>query len=205
MKRLSIGLVAWVLVVASLSSCKTIGVKDVYTSIDANGERRRSTFYTDSKSIYCVVELANGRKDATVEVQFHELQRYDYSKKAFVSADNITILAGEAVAETGSDARMVFELGRAVVYDDKGQQVATGAPYYPGQYSCEVYIEGALEQRVTFNVLFPESGCPITPAVPARLCIGFYPEGQRCPGVPTADGQGQECTCTKQGWECAIK
>jgi hypothetical protein len=200
-----VGLAGWALIGATLLSCKTIGLKEVFTSIDADGKRRRTTFYTDSQAIYCVIDMSSGRVDATIEAQFHQLQRYDYVKKAFVNAENATIVVGQDKVEQG-ETRMAFTMARPKIIDiTTGKDVAQDGPYEPGQYTCEVLIEGKLEQRVTFNVLFPENGCPVTLAVSKRQCIGFYPEGVKCPGLPVIGGGNTECTCTVGGWECVEK
>ena len=44
---------------------KTAGVSDVYMSIDDDGARRRSLFYTDSASITCVFKVSAGRANAS--------------------------------------------------------------------------------------------------------------------------------------------
>src|SRR5688572_11322159 len=84
--RLLATLFAGLFVLPVVASCTaTANITEVYTSIDATGERRRNVFFTDSKEIHCLAEYGSGRTDVTFEGIIRQLQEYDFERSTFAN------------------------------------------------------------------------------------------------------------------------
>src|SRR3954453_5211053 len=66
-RSLSVVAIGCALVV--LCDCRTAGLQRAYMSLDESGDRRRTTFDTQTNAIYCIGELASGRADVTVSAR----------------------------------------------------------------------------------------------------------------------------------------
>src|SRR4051794_15326678 len=91
LRRLGVAFGAALFVVGALPSCTaTANVSDVWLSLDEDGARHRSVFYTDTKAIYCIAEVVAGRDNATLELQLRRLQSWDFTKNAFVEVNIVS-------------------------------------------------------------------------------------------------------------------
>jgi hypothetical protein len=181
----SFSIPAALLLLGALTGCDTAGLKRSYLALDSQGDRRRTAFFTDSESIFCIAELASGVTDVTVEGVFEQ--------HTFFSPDSgepipLQRFVGMAELAPGAGEHLVtaFELTRAVPQD----------PYTAGEYSCSLYINGDRESVLRFEIRYPD--CPATPVEAGIRCAGFVLNGSSCPGT-----LGQSCVCGAEGlWEC---
>lgn len=181
-----------------VASCQTAGIKRVYTSTDGAGNYRRTTFYTDSQSIFCVAELASGRDDLTVRTTIRLKRRYDPFTRSLSEKGAEEIGVEEIAPGKGENLRSVVSVTKKGA---DGAETKDAAPFIVGEYECAVSIEGDAPEIVHFEVRFPEDGCPSFPARDGHVCSGYYPPGAVCPGTSTR-GTAAECTCTDGAWSC---
>jgi hypothetical protein len=180
-----------------LSSCTTTArIDDVYLALDANGDRKRSVFYTDTKEIHCVVEMGIGRPGTTVESIVRQLQAYDFKGDRFLDTDRVTANA-ETAPQPGSGLQ---KLNITLKPSGPDGQDADGAPFAPGRFQCEAYLDGQLEKSAIFNIDFPP--CPQAAIRAASTCYGFYKKGLQCPKYGVTSHDPLTCTCKIAGWEC---
>jgi hypothetical protein len=179
----------------SLSSCtSTARITDVYTALDGQGDRQRSQFFTDSKEIHCVTELAVSRTGVTLEVKVHQLLTYDFTTDKYVSTDRIT-----ADVETSPAAGQGIQKADVSLKPQAADgSDLTDGPFQPGHFQCDAYLDGDLEKSAIFNVDFPGSTI-----APGTVCRGVYTQNKQCPryGLTTTDPKQCRCNPTK-GWEC---
>jgi hypothetical protein len=182
------------LVLASaLIGCNTAGFKRVFMSLDEQGSRKRTTFYTDTSTIYCVGELVSGRADVTVQSTIRAKTLYDPVSNAMLPAPGIGWL-GEAAPGKTEGTFVSFELVKS---GTGAGHASEKGPYSVGNYSCELAIDGQFEDAVEFAIAFPS--CPMLPPVPGQLCAGWVRERSRCEGAGA-----RSCTCdgTSGAWQC---
>lgn len=189
---------ALLLLCATLASCtSTARVSDVYMALDGNGDRKRSVFFTDSKEIHCVVEAGIGRKGVTIEAIVRELQSYDFVADKFFPSDRVA--ANVEAAPTPGDGIQKTDVVLKPHAPDGSD--ASGAPFPPGHFQCEAYLDGSLEQTAVFNIDFPE--CPTAAIRPATTCYGFYKKNTQCPRYGATSRDPAQCRCSStKGWEC---
>jgi hypothetical protein len=60
------------------SACSTAGVSFIYMAIDSAGKQPRKTFYTDTTSIYAIVDFSAARPDATLDLVVHQTGVYSW-------------------------------------------------------------------------------------------------------------------------------
>ena len=181
-----------------VASCTTTArVSDVYMALDGSGDRKRTVFFTDSKEIHCIVEAGIGRRGVTLETIVRELQSYDFVADRFFPSDRVS--ANIESAPTPADGIQKTDLSLNPHAPDGSD--AAGAPFSPGHFQCEAYLDGVLAQTAVFNVDFPP--CPASAIRPATTCFGFYKQNAQCPryGVTSRDPAQCRCSSTK-GWEC---
>lgn len=167
-------------------ACNTVGVKDAYMALDAEGNRKRDVFYTDTEAIYCVLEMASGVSDVTVVTKLRLLRLYDEFGGDPIEYDTI-VGAEESAPGVGENLRVSYLL-----------EPPTGLGFYPaGEYVCELYIDGTREAKLKFEVRFPE--CPFAPIEADAPCAGIVLRGARCPSPA-----GERCRCEKDTglWAC---
>jgi hypothetical protein len=178
---------------STLASCRTAGLKRVFMSLDQQGNRKRSTFFTDTASIFCVGELVSGRADVTVESKIKAKTLYDPSSDTMVPAPGIAWLGESAPGKT-EGAFVSFELAK--VSDGAGG--SSQRSLYPvGTFTCEIAIDGEREDSVDFDIAFPP--CPVLPPIAGQLCHGWVRAGSRCQGAGAIP-----CTCdgASGAWQC---
>jgi hypothetical protein len=177
--------VALLLLVCALGGCDTAGFRDAYMSLDADGNRERQRFFTDTEAIYCIGKLASGVDDLTVTASIRAQQLYSPHDGSASKVD-FQVGAKDIAPGAGEDITVAFELERE--NDD--------APYGAGKFVCELAIDGEVRERLPFEVAFPR--CPEAPISVGTACAGFVLEGARCPNP-----LGHPCTCGgEQGWQC---
>lgn len=199
LRRTLAALAATALLAPVLASCTaTIGIKDVYMSLDQSGARKRTTFFTDTESIVCIIEYSAGREGATIEALIRQNARFDFANNNLVPADRIT---GSLDTPGAKGANQVLALALSkkdpVTGEDKGD-----LPFAPGRYTCEVRVDGKLEDSATFNVEFPP--CPTSTIRTGTLCLGFYKNDTECPAFGASSKEPGTCKCNGPGgtWQC---
>ncbi len=193
--------VAGSILLGVLSSCTaTARIIDVYTALDARGDRKRQVFYTDTTELHCVIEAGISRPGATIEVQFHQLQAYDPGNGKFFDTDRF--YANTEFAATAGDQKQFYS-ARLVNVGPDGK-VDEQLPLDPGRYQCEVRLEGKLEQIAIFNILFAD--CPPSEIIPFSPCYGFFEAKRECPRYGAQSTDRAKCVCqgpTEGGkWDC---
>ncbi len=178
--------------VVVLASCRTAGLKRVFTSLDQEGNRRRSTFYTDTAAIFCVGELVSGRADVTVDSIITAKRLYDPSADALIPATGVA-WRGESAPGKTNGALIAFQLGKA----EQAGANAESVPYPVGTFRCDLAIDGEREDGVDFEIVFPS--CPTLPPTPGQICRGWVRAGARCEGAGA-----RPCVCDEASgaWQC---
>lgn len=199
-------------------------IRRVYTALDGNGDRPRTTFFTDTEAIYCNAEYVGDRRDLTVNA-IMRITRSEAcpamltanpsdSKCAGswggpLSASNWVLAIGEVAPGTGVQT-LSFALTKVPVAPADGGQApnAEQIPFPVGHYKCEIYVNGVAQDHADFDVDFPKkvgatdqfnSACPVAPVQPDGLCYDFVKPGTQCP----ESNQGVICTCNPAGvWSC---
>jgi hypothetical protein len=185
--RLSSRTLSLALAALALVSCNTAAVKKSYMSLDSEGNRRRTVFYTDTDTIYCVGELALGRKDVSVEASFRSTALAT-PKGDLVPIDAVLAVQDVSPGSTGSDVVVSFQLLKLAN--------PTG-PWPAGKFACDLAIDGEFEASAPFEIQYPP--CPFQPPVTGDTCAGFFLPKSTCPGAVSP----QTCTCTDHGvWQC---
>jgi hypothetical protein len=186
---------------AAPSCTATANVGDVWMSLDEDGARRRSVFFTDSKTIVCIAEVSAGRDNATLEMQFHRVQAYDFVKEGFSNVDVITDYMEVRPAITqGKPQRVALRVVRTSTDENGKVKEDEDAAFLPGRMLCEVRLDGELKKSVTFNIDFPS--CPGELIRNNDTCFGFFRLGQECPESGALGAPEPTCRCTEDGWEC---
>jgi hypothetical protein len=155
-------------------------VADVYMSLDSDGTRHRTEFFTDTQSIYCIADVVAAPKGTTVEGQLRQVQG--------AGPTPALLGLGEDVV---SGARTVdsFQLTRPLNM--------ANAPWPVGHFECDILIDGVQAAVASFEITMPQ--CPLYPAQDGLSCAGFYPVGTNCMAVV----QTQTCVCDASGiWKC---
>jgi hypothetical protein len=184
-----------------LPSCsRTANVNEVWMSPDGDGTRRRNEFFTDTKEIHCIAKAGIGRDNVTIEGFIRAQQLYDFAANRYVNVDAVVAYA-EFHPQPVEGQAAIFDLVMTP-RDPRKPPAANSqdAPYFPGRYTCEMLLDGALEGSAVFNVGFPP--CPPATIVPGDLCVGFYRENDQCPAYGASAQPDPKCTCTQAGWKC---
>jgi len=185
------------LLMVTLVSCtSTANIIDVYTALDAQGNRRRQVFFTDTKEIHCVVEAGISRPGVTIETLFRQLQAYDFESGKFFETDRV--YAQAEFAPGRSDGRSFIATQLQLLGPD-GQQ-SDAIPFVPGRFQCEVYLDGKLDGIAIFNIDFPD--CPVAEILGGKPCFGFFQDGRECPRYGLTSRDPAQCTCNPRGWQC---
>ncbi|HEY3594720.1 MAG TPA: hypothetical protein VGL13_12630 [Polyangiaceae bacterium] len=180
------------LIVGALTSCRTAGFKRVFMALDQKGDRQRTTFYTDTTAIYCAGELVSGRADVTVGSTIRAKTLYDPLSDSFVPAPKDVTWIGESAPGKTDDTMVSFQLLKS----PSGVGNEDNLPYPAGTFTCELSIDGELEDTVEFSIDFP--ACPILPPTGGEPCAGWVRPGSACDGAA-----GLTCSCDPSGaWVC---
>jgi hypothetical protein len=75
------------------------------------------------------------------------------------------------------------------------------APFTPGSYACEVFLDGGKQREAAFNIAY--APCPTVMIQPGTPCAGFYTLGTVCPASGLTGASQPTCSCGQKGWECS--
>jgi len=161
-------------------------------ALDESGDRRRTTFDTQTKAIFCIGELASGRADVTISAKIRAPVLFDRVSGQMVAAD-LTMAVGEAAPGKGEHTIVSFK------FDPPADPMMTmmAQAYIPGSYVCELSIDGHLEEQVPFSIGF--ASCPALPPTTGAPCAGWVRPGASCSGISPRIA----CACNADGlWSC---
>ena len=194
------------LLIAGSGGCYgTAQVRQVFMALDANGDRVRDTFYTDSTAIICNVLYAGSDPDTTMVANFVQTSG---EPNLFDGSNNVgpasRVWASIEIAPSEGDSIQSFQL-------DPPTPVSGGArfPYPVGSWKCIITVNGQNAGESDFKVVYPTPDCPES---------GVASQGQNCTAYqanascPNSDNTAASCTCvnappgnTDQGlrvWSC---
>ncbi len=179
-------------VLASVLGCQTAGVANAYMALDGTGDRRRTTFFTDSQAIWCDVQYSSGRTDVTIDVRIRSTRQWSEALQELVPVDEV-IANGEIQGQQGSELTSGFQW---VQLGPDGTPAPSGTlPYPVGDFVCDVTLDGQDAATLPFTIAFPT--CPVPPVEDGVPCAGWVAQGSRC-----ADAFGDPCVCGPTGWAC---
>ena len=176
------------LTLLATTACDTVGIKRSYMALDANGHRKRQTFHTDTEAIFCVVEMASGIDDVSVTAKVRARTLFEPSRGRRVDLPREAVIGAEEQAPgRGMDLNLSFQLLKP-----EGEEL-----YPAGEFVCELYIDGQLEEALAFEIRYPD--CPFEPIKMMSECAGAVLFGSECPGP-----LGMPCVCSEETnlWEC---
>jgi hypothetical protein len=178
-------------VVCALVSCDTAGLQRAYMALDGSGARKRSTFYTDTETIWCDAEYSTGRADLTIDVRIRSTQLWSDATQR-IEPVAATVANAEIASQKGTDNTAAFQW---VVLLPDGSMPQSTLPYPVGDFVCDVLLDGQLAASVPFTVEFP--ACPVPPVIAGVSCAGWVKEGSSC-----LDAVGHMCACRGGSWTC---
>ena len=118
---------------------------------------------------------------------------YDPVSDSLIPAEGIGWIGESAPGKT-PDTIVSFKLRKS--NSDMGTVNEDQLPYPVGTYTCDLSIDGELEDSVSFAILFP--ACPVLPPTAGEPCAGWVRPGSECAG-----SFGDACTCDSSGaWVC---
>ncbi len=170
------------------TACGSGPTVDAFMALDT-GERKRTTFFTDTENINCIAQMKGSRDGLTVFATVRQTQAGDGKGEA------ITFQIGELPASKDTKS-LVFSLAHA---GNPNLVTAENADPWPqGAFVCEVSVDGVVKATAPFVIQMPK--CPVYPAAGGYRCAGFYPPSTVC---PSADAT-VNCTCSPDTglWVC---
>jgi hypothetical protein len=190
-RRLVFAFVSVVSLVPLTSACsQTANVDDLFMSLDADGSRRRTDFFTDTVSINCIAQMASSRADVTLEVLIRQTARFDFDQQQSLSANRVLAASELAPGVTNGATLEAVPLEKV---DAQGKP-SDALPYPAGSYTCEAYLDGQKQKTVNFDVQFPP--CPDATILSGQPCKGFYRIDDKCPEFGASSTENVHCTCT---------
>lgn len=184
-----------------LACSTTVGVRDVYVSLDQDGARRRTEFFTDSNAIFCVVELSSARSGVTLEVLIRQLSLIDVTSGDEGNVSRVLAASDQPVAK-GTAQRVAIPLAPPELENKDTADATASPPFSPGDYQCEVSVDGAAQAPVAFRISLAQ--CPASEIKEGTLCLGYYKAGTKCRRYGDSSKESVSCTCeggTKK-WQC---
>ncbi|MCL2725963.1 MAG: hypothetical protein FWD69_16180 [Polyangiaceae bacterium] len=211
LRRASAVITALAVVVPAFAGCtQTANVSDLVMALDGNGDRKRVTFYTDTKEIHCVATLGIGREGVTIEGLVRQTQRADLTPvNVVVAYAEGTMSPAEGTQKFDISLTPVDASGADAGADSGDSSGASNnVPYPVGYFQCEVYLDGELKRTALFNIEYPP--CPVTFIASGTVCAGYYEINKKCPiagnGLSAVDpaicNTAVCCTCETSGWSC---
>jgi hypothetical protein len=167
--------------------CNSAGFKRAYMALDGSGNRKRDVFLTENEQIYCVAEMASGTADVSVVARVRVWAVYDPLTGERQERGGEIVGAEEQAPGVGADISAAFLIEKP-----------DGARFYPaGVFSCDLYLDGELEQSLDFEIRYPD--CPFAPIDAGSTCAGLVLLGNECPSPA-----GGTCTCAVDTgfWSC---
>jgi hypothetical protein len=177
-----------------VEACADTEVHSVYAALDASGDRRRSSFFTDTSTIYCDADYAAQRLDIT----FNAVIRQVFDPKGGTVPLN----------EPGANADIVTAIGEldpgishgvlSLQWSRPMDTSGSGAtlPFPAGWYRCEYFVDGidpktglrsgqkVLQGQTSFRVDY--IFCPVAGVTAGTLCRNYVQPGTV--GGPTNTG-----------------
>lgn len=170
-RKLATGAVIAAILAPLVGACSDLEVHSVFMSLDQSGARRRTVFFTDTASIFCVAEYAASRMDITFNAAIRQVKDANGAGVDIVSA------IGE-LAPGVSRGLISLEWSRPM--DPMGGGTL---PFPKGSYVCEYYVDGIdpatglrsakklIQGTAAFTVDYIT--CPVAGAAPGTLCRGY--------------------------------
>ena len=190
------------LLASALPACTaTANVSDVWMSLDEDGSRRRSVFFTDTQAITCVAQVGVGRKDVTLEMLIRQVRAAPFATDQFEEV-NVVVVARDFHPDVTKETPALVSLTMVPTsLDEEGRlKEDQEAPFNPGSYICEVMLDGEKQQQVAFNIDYPP--CPTAFIQHGTPCAGFYTLDEVCPASGASGEPEPTCTCEEKGWNC---
>jgi hypothetical protein len=185
---------------ASAPACSnTAGVSEVYTSLDRDGARRPTTFFTDSTEIHCIARAMFGRDDVTIRGVIHRVEQFNFQTGDFEGVDAYSAGIDFHPDKTNGDKEPTiidFSFERV----DASGTPSDKVPYLAGTYICEIEIDGDVVKTAGFRIDFPE--CPQSQLTTGSTCLGYFKADTECPKHGLKSRDDKFCTCKAAGWEC---
>jgi hypothetical protein len=158
-------------------------VADVYMSIDSDGSRHRTEFFTDTESIYCIAKIVAAPMGTTVDA------RLLLTESTTAPTPQLLALGEDVVGASDTKATDTFQVLKP--------SAMMNGPWPVGRFECDILIDGEAAASTTFAITMPS--CPLYPAQEGVPCAGFYPPDARCPAALST----QTCVCDVSGsWKC---
>jgi hypothetical protein len=127
-----------------LAGCGTVGIRNVYTALEAEGLRKRDTFATNQKEIACVADLSAGIDGVTIEIKME--------KNVGPGTYDPPSVAGEFVTRKGTTQQKIALVWQAAEVDGAPQDRPAG------NYRCSVTADGKPLNSTTDLVFFKIAG-----------------------------------------------
>jgi hypothetical protein len=170
-----------------IASCNTAAIKRSYMSLDQDGSRKRTLFYTDTQDIYCIGEMAIGRKDVSITAALRSTALAPPPSGRPIPLASTLAAKDVTPGQTGSDIVVSFQILKSDMRD----------AWPAGDFSCDLSIDGELSASVPFQIAYPD--CPLVPPQNGDSCAGFFLPLSKCSGAISAQG----CVCSDDGsWQC---
>jgi len=179
------------------SGAATIG--DIFMALDDAGVRRRTNFFTDTLSIYCVAEYGSGDNAVTLTGAIRQRQLYNPATDQMENTNRVLSLT-ETVPGKGPTRRVGVAFTKR---NEAGQEtVGNELPYPAGKFECEISLDGKLFSKLPFGVSF--APCPDGQITQRAGCRGFFKPNAVCPKYGSSSTDGATCTCdaTNGNWAC---
>ncbi len=194
------------------TSC-TSRVIDAWVSTDQDGTRRPEKakgsdfveFGADIRAVYCIVEISNGREDATIEGVLHQDSVTQPDGTENVERDIIVATISQ-LAPVGAQQRVALALLPKNATGEQDDEI----PLSGGAYRCEFALRTrpipkdevpVPDVQVQFRIA--PTSCPPAQIVSGQECA-FFTEGIQCfqAGGRSARKGTAQCTCTSGAWVC---
>ena len=128
-----------------LASCGSGPNVSAYMAIDT-GERKRTTFYTDSENINCIAEFTGAKDGLTVFATVRQTGTVDGR------AESIVFQIGELPANKDTKT-LVFSLAHAG--NPNIVSPADADPWPPGSFACAIAVDGVEKATAPFTIAIP--------------------------------------------------
>jgi len=179
------------LTTASTGCTGTGQVRQIFMSLDGEGNRVRDIFYTDTTTIDCDVVFSAVGTDNTVDAQIiqttGESKLYDGNND--LGAVSYLWSTAETVPNAGLST-LSFSFTPPTALDG-----GTPVPWAVGHYKCVIQVNGATAGDSEFDIDYPTPDCPAAGgAYDGLSCIGNK-GNDHCPSDSAYDPNNPTCRC----------
>lgn len=168
-------------------------------ALDDVGIRRRTNFFTDTLSIFCVADYGSGDSAITVSGAIRQRQLYNPATDEMENTNRVLSLI-ELVPGKGANRKISvpFTKRNEMGIESSGPEIA----YPAGKFECEWSLDGKLVAKLPFAVNF--APCPDGQITPTSSCKGFFKKNAVCPAYGASSTDSATCTCdpTTGNWAC---